>query len=219
MNSIYTWAKNSDLEQSFSLERFYRYIQWADGDKAKAFELYALNTALSEAFYTPLHILEVVLRNRFHVILSQYFGEAWYENETIIYGNLKNKLQKAKEDLTAEEREHTAGRIIAVLTFGFWTGLLSPAHENLWRSALYTAFKKEDGTGFARKDITRLITPIRVLRNRIAHHEPILYWDLRKHYEGILTLTRSISPDAAVWSEHHSRFLAVLPPDGIVLKS
>ncbi len=218
MNSIYTWAKDSGLEQAFSLERFDRYTQWADGDKEKAFELYALNSAISESFYTPLHVLEIALRNSFHGILSKKFGEFWYEDETIIYGNLRDKIQKVKTDLTAEKREHTSGRIIAGLTLGFWTGLLSPSHEKLWRTGLYLAFKKNDGSYFARKNITRLITPIRVLRNRIAHHEPILYWDLNKHYEAIITLTHSISPDAAIWSKHHSNFLAVFPPDGIKIK-
>jgi hypothetical protein len=217
VDSIYTWAEASDLENSFSLERFQRYIQWAGGNKARAFELYALNTALSESFYTPLHIFEVVLRNRFHAVLSKDFGEAWYDDENIIYGNLKDKLQKAKDDLTTEKHEHTSGRIIAVLTFGFWTGLLSPERENLWRSTLHNAFTRKDGAGFARKDITRLMTPIRVLRNRIAHHEPILYWNLPKHYESILTLTQSLSPDAALWSKHHSHFLKILPPNGIIL--
>ena len=214
---IYRWAESNDLEQAFSLERFHRYIQWAGGNKEKAFELYALNTTISESFYTPLHILEVVLRNRFNSVLSKHFGELWYENENIIYGNLKTKLQKAKTDLTAEDREHTSGRLISVLTFGFWTGLLSPEYENLWRSALNEVFRKEDGAGFARKYITRQITPIRVLRNRIAHHEPILYWNLRKHYESIIDLTKSISPDAAIWSEHHSNFLKVFPADGIII--
>lgn len=218
VDSIYKWAENNGLEQSFSLERFNRYIEWANGNREKAFELYALNTAISESFYTPLHILEVVLRNRFDAILSSQYGETWYDNEAIISGNLKAQLQKARADLTAENREHTSGRVISVLTLGFWTGLLSPEHENLWRSALNEAFRKADGTGFARKHITRQITPIRVLRNRIAHHEPILYWNLRKHYESIIELTKYISPDAAAWSEHHSHFKQVFPQDGIMLK-
>jgi len=217
VDSIYKWAETSNLEQSFSLERFQRYIEWAGGNKEKAFALYALNTTISESFYTPLHILEVALRNSLHNAMTQNFGEIWYENDAIIYGNLKLKLQKAKADLTAEAREHTSGRIISVLTLGFWTGLMSPEYENLWRSTLYTAFTKEDGTGFARKEITRQLTPIRVLRNRIAHHEPIIYWNLHKHYNSILALTRCISKDAATWSEHHSRFVSIMPPDGIEL--
>jgi hypothetical protein len=215
VDSIYKWAESSNLEQSFSLERFHRYVQWADGQKDRAFELYALNTALSESLYTPLHILEIVLRNRFNKILTEHF-DTWYESEVIVYGNLKDKLQKAKADLSAAHQEHTAGRLIAVLTFGFWTGLLSPSYENLWRSSLRFAF--EDGLGISRKRVTGQLTPIRVLRNRIAHHEPILYWNLKKHYDSIISLTHCICPDAAKWSEHHSQFLNVLPTQGIILK-
>ncbi len=218
MDSIYIWAKDSTLEESFSLERFQRYVEWAEGSKENAFQLYALNTAISEALYTPLHILEVTLRNRLNMLLSRRFGETWYDNEAIIFGNLKAKLQKARHDLTAEKYEPTSGRIISVLTFGFWTGLLSPHHEDLWRSTLHEIARKEDGSHFARKAFTRNLTPIRVLRNRIAHHEPILYWNLCKHYKNIITLTKWLSPDAATWSQHHSRFLEVFPPDGIYVK-
>jgi len=37
------------LEEALSLERFGRYLAWAGGDRARALDLYALNTRLSEA--------------------------------------------------------------------------------------------------------------------------------------------------------------------------
>jgi hypothetical protein len=45
VDSIYIWAKDSTLEESFSLERFQRYVEWAEGSKENAFQLYALKTA------------------------------------------------------------------------------------------------------------------------------------------------------------------------------
>ena len=36
-----------DLEQALSLERFARYLAWADGGRQRAVELYTLNTQLS----------------------------------------------------------------------------------------------------------------------------------------------------------------------------
>ncbi|MGN6551286.1 MAG: hypothetical protein ACTHJ3_15525 [Pararhizobium sp.] len=56
---------------------------------------------------------------------------------------------------------------------------------------------REDGKGLRRKDVAAPLAPIRMLRNRVAHHEPILHWDLRKHYEFILQLTTWLSPVAA----------------------
>lgn len=68
-----TMSRNvhQDLEAALSLERFARYREWADGDRARALDLYTLNTRLSEALYTPLQILEVVLRNRIHTVMSE----------------------------------------------------------------------------------------------------------------------------------------------------
>lgn len=50
------------------------------------------------------------------------------------------------------------------------------------------------------------MTRIRVLRNRIAHHEPIVHWELFDAHERMLLLTRWLSPAAADWCERHSRF-------------
>lgn len=58
---------------------------------------------------------------------------------------------------------------------------------------------------------------IRVPRNRIAHHEPMLSWNLAKHYENIVLLTEWLSPPAASWCRTYSRFLIVHPAGRIAL--
>ena len=63
------------LEQALSLERFGRYLCWADGDRDQAIALCTLNTRISESLYTPLQMLEVVLRNRIHFVMSAHFHE------------------------------------------------------------------------------------------------------------------------------------------------
>lgn len=65
----------ADLEAALSLERFARYVAWAGGDRARALELYTLNTQLSEALYTPLQALELALRNRIHTAMAAAYGE------------------------------------------------------------------------------------------------------------------------------------------------
>ena len=52
------------LEDALSHDWFETYLQWAGRDRERAVELYTLNARLSEALYTPLHIVEVTLRNR-----------------------------------------------------------------------------------------------------------------------------------------------------------
>lgn len=55
------------------------------------------------------------------------------------------------------------------------------------------------------------------LRNRVAHHEPVLHWDLQKHYGAMLRVTRWLSPAAAAWCATYSRFTTVYPRERIVL--
>ncbi|MDT7953555.1 MAG: Abi family protein [Acetobacteraceae bacterium] len=207
-----------ELEEALSLERFARYLAWAGGDHTRALELYALNTRLSEALYTPLQMLEVALRNRIHSVLTAAWGERWFEDERFEpVANQREQLVAAKADLLREHKEPTPGRVVAALTFSFWTSMLSPAHENLWQMTLHPIARREDGKGLRRKDLSRPLTPIRVLRNRVAHHEPILAWDLPKHHGAILQVTTWLSPAAAAWCRKHSRFDQVFPPQAVQL--
>jgi hypothetical protein len=70
---------------------------------------------------------------------------------------------------------------------------------------------RPDGKRLGRKDFARPLTPIRMLRNRIAHHEPIIDWKLRKHHDRMLELTQWLSPAAAAWCRQIDRFDEVYP--------
>jgi hypothetical protein len=65
----------------------------------------------------------------------------------------------------------TVGKIVAELPFGYWTFLLGNRYEDLWRRSLHKAFPYARTT---RRNVHWRIDTIRLLRNRIAHHEPIL---------------------------------------------
>jgi hypothetical protein len=212
VSPVYKEFCSRNLEEALSFERFSRYIEWAEGDKERALYLYGMNTALSEALYTPLQMLEVTLRNRFHTVLSEAFHEHWFDvPEFLAAPRQLDQLAKAKAELTEDGKDIAPGRIVAALTFGFWTAMLSPHYENLWQTTLHGAARKEDGKGVRRKDLSGPLAPIRVLRNRIAHHEPIITWNVRKHYANMLQITRWLSPDAADWCIHHSRFDSICP--------
>lgn len=218
VSNIYNSASDHNLDEALSLERFSRYLSWANGDREEAFKLYALNTAVSEALYTPIQMLEVSFRNRFHFTLSAGHGENWFDIPGFLCVTHQiEQLAKAREDLQREKKLETPGRIVAALTFGFWTALLNKEYENLWQTTLHNAAQREDGKGLTRKNLAGPLTPIRTLRNRVAHHEPIIMWDLPKHYGNILQLTQWLSPTAAEWSRHHSRFPQVYPSTPIQL--
>lgn len=207
-----------DIEEAISLERFSRYLQWAEGNHARALELYALNTQVSEALDTPLQMLEVALRNRIHGVMRQARHDRWFEDARFLAVPIqRDQLAKAIRDITDDEKEPVAGRIVAALTFSFWTAMFSPDYENRWQSTLHRIAKREDGKGLRRKDLSTPLNKIRLLRNRIAHHEPILHWDLPKHHGAILQVTGWLSAPAATWCRTYSRFDIVHPPTRIML--
>ena len=74
-----TRFSHADLELILSLDGFGRYLAWAGGDRERAIELYTLNTRISESLYIPLQSLELSLRNRIHVVMTEAFGgEGWF---------------------------------------------------------------------------------------------------------------------------------------------
>ena len=208
-----------DLENALSLERFGRYLAWAGGDHAQALDLYALNTRLSEALYTPLQMLEVALRNRIHAVLSTAVQPRWFETPgTLAVPHQNEQVAEALADLARERKEPTPGRVVAALTFSFWTTMLGTPYENRWQTDLHRIGHRNDGKGLRRKDLSGPLTPIRLLRNRIAHHEPILAWNLPKHHDAMLRITGWLSPAAAAWCRTLDRFDQIHPSERIVLQ-
>jgi hypothetical protein len=209
-----------ELELALSLERFGRYLAWAGGDRGRAIELYTLNARLSESLYVPLQMLEVTLRNRIHTVMTEaQQKDDWFQHEEFLLGAQQaNQLNKAIRDLQAKRREPTPDRLVAELTFGFWTAMIGKEYETLWQTTLHRIAQRPDGKGLRRQDFSRPLGPIRELRNRIAHHEPIIYWDLLKHYAAIMELTGWLSPPAAEWCAVHCRFSDVHPPERIALE-
>lgn len=208
-----------EIALALSLERFSRYLGWAGGDRALGLELYALNTRISEALYTPLQTLEVVLRNRIHAVMSEQGHPDWFQSEGfLLVENQRHQLAKAIQDLKDDGKPPSPGRLVAALTFSFWTSMLSPAYDPLWQTGLHRIARKETGKGVGRKELSGPLTPIRTIRNRVAHHEPILQWNLPKHYANMLQIIGWLSPPAATWCRKHSRFEAVYPAERIILQ-
>ncbi len=206
------------IENSFSSERLLRYVMWGGGETQAALDLYALNTRLSEVLYTPLQTLEVVLRNHIHIVMTESYGTDWMQDANVVQiENQRKQVDQALEELHSERKIITPGRLVAAVTFSFWTAMFSPAYEALWQQTLHKIARRADGRGLRRKDFSGALTRIRLLRNRIAHHEPILHWDLPKHYGNMLQITGWLSPAAEDWCVSQSRFLEVYPPLGIRL--
>jgi len=198
------------LTASVTRERLQRYVVIAGGDTAQALRPYMWNTALSEALYGSLQGLEVTLRNKFHAQLSTRCGASWYENGAVVLRYAQqDQVTRAKDQLRQQGKPLDPSRVIAELSFGFWVGLLSSKYENaLWRPHLRGVFAHAP-SAFLRKDAHRVLDDIRFLRNRIAHHEPVLQRNLLAEHGEIITAIGWLCPVTAGWVAHHSRFAEV----------
>ncbi len=218
----YTPGAVSALEACLSIERLQPYVNAAKGDKERAVRLYERNTLLSEALYTPIQAVEIVIRNALHTQLLKQFGILWFrdlEAKGIAVKEQLRQLQEARQYLTEAGKSETAGRMVAELSFGFWVGICAKRyHDSLWISCLHRPFKTAGPKGkpLHRVDVFDRLDSIRTLRNRVAHHEPILNRSLENDFAKILETASWVSGGYAEWIEQMScfreRFAAPLPP-------
>ena len=229
---LYSEDMFRELERSLSPERMRTYLRAAGGDGERAARIYAWNTAVSAAFYASLQGLEVALRNAMHAQLASRFGVQWYDAEAaeMDSGGLA-RVARAKAELRRNRRDVEPSRMVAALSFGFWVSLLGHGGRiddsgrradyemTLWRPALRGAFPHH--APLTRKQVHRPLDHLRLLRNRIAHHEPIFRRDLSRDHERVLEATAWISPATKAWIERHSRAPDLLDVrrDGEIVRS
>jgi hypothetical protein len=86
------------------------------------------------------------------------------------------------------------GKVIANLSFGFWRYLSSKAHEKtLWVPYLHAAFPPKTNRG----DVDARVGRLHGLRNRVAHHEPLLSTDVLAGLDDLLWVAERLDPSIA----------------------
>lgn len=211
MNFLYTSKEMTSVEKLLSLERLTRYTVLSAGDRRAALKHYEHNTRLSEALYTPLQGLEVCLRNSMSLELAALLGANWYDNgHGVFQYPITEMIDRAKRSLIQDGKTINMGRMIAELSFGFWVSVLGPRYDTpLWVGGMRKAFPHRP-KGVERADVQKALNAIRRLRNRVAHHEPIVHRKLADDHALILKLISWCCPHTSRWIETQSRFVAVL---------
>ena len=189
------------LEKFLSAERVGTYLRLADGDKHKASDLYIKNLEQCQFLYVKLHWLEIGLRNAINRQLSQKYGIEWFDNQHIGFAEKEqSQLKKAREILIKNRKKPTNGNMVAEINFGLWVNLFNNPYENLWRRCLRQAFTPQTGT-IERKKLSKSLHCILKFRNRIAHYEPIIYYEpipeynLLKMQQDIIDIVCLIEPN------------------------
>lgn len=211
-------------EHYLSKSRLSKYLLSSKGEEKKAIRLYRANLALSGALYTVLSNFEISLRNAINTQLSIHFGDSdWIinqqtgymadpklDNSVLRYKFVhKKKINNTLKNIRKKRITPTSGMVISDQTLGFWVSYfekktyaaigghsaINPIFTNLppntKRSAIYDRLEK-----------------IRMLRNRIAHHEPICFakgtnnfnlTETEKTYELIYELLGWMDSDLKKW--------------------
>ena len=193
------------LVKSLSRERFNTYLTAVgDAGSTAAMQTYTWNASVASRFHGPLHILEVTLRNSVHGRMSENHGAAWFELH-YLHGSEKNAINDAKKFLTDRKEPATPGKVVAEVSFRFWVALFAKRYDSLWKSDLGRLFRPRFDRSALHEDLDRL----RTLRNRIAHHEPLLSRKLMDDLDRIDRIVQALSPATADWMRWHQRAQAV----------
>jgi hypothetical protein len=201
----HTPASLANLEAALSADRFATYVAAVSGDHTRALALYEWNGAASAAFYFPLQVVEVALRNACHRELVKIFGPAWHDEPRFlgIDPETADSIEKARKRLRRMKLALDTPHLIAELVFGFWTNLFGHRFDRaIWVRGLHRAFprfRRVTGRALARPVIARRFDYLRALRNRIAHHEPVFTRSLASDYASLLEVADWMYPDLRAW--------------------
>jgi hypothetical protein len=196
-----------DLEKILSKKRLSIYYNLFPTSKEKAIEYYKLNTQISESLYPLLSNLEIALRNAIHNSFTIHFKSAdWFLQFN--QPPLLDQTNIAKRKILAANKLLTTDKVVAELTFGFWTALFNKQYaKDLWKPLMY-AFPLLHTINKRRDKISYKLNQIRKFRNRIFHYEPICN-DLNAlftNHHNILEILNWINSDFVSWASEIDRF-------------
>lgn len=228
-----TPAVEAALRKAISRDRIATYAATARAIGCDELDLYVWDRDLAAATLADIAIVEVALRNALHDTLTDAYNTPdWYVQDIGLDDRSRRALAEAWQRLKKPQR--TPGRVVARLMLGFWAGLLDAGgyygqepqafkadYEQLFRTTLRRAFPggrteaRAVGAHFTREWVHSTVTIMQDLRNRAAHHEPLIggfplngqkdkhgnpiRLTLQQGYDAYLLLARMIDRDLGAW--------------------
>ncbi len=195
--------------------RLQSYLVATDQNISSAIDLYKWNGLLAAELFQILGLVEISVRNSIdrelqslNVTLGNQ-GE-WFDDLGSVLGTESlQQIHLVKARLVANRRRLSRGNIVSELNFGFWRSFLSRQYkDSLWRTAIRFSFPYSPSR--QPEYIFTRVRHLHVLRNRIAHHEPIHNRDIARDYQICFEVLSAISPVIAEWSEKNSHVMQVL---------
>jgi len=204
---------SSKLELSLSSDRLQPYLRACGGDLTQALRLYEWNVQVSGAFFESLSIVEIAVRNALSARLSEHHGSLagyWHDDPLgVLSPQAVDDVNKARRRVRELGRPESPGRVVAELSFSFWKFLLARRYEaTLWTPHLRHAFPHLRPQ--SREHVFAALETLNVVRNRVAHHEPIYRRDLNGDMLTLFRVLDWIEPDVRLWAASISRLPTIL---------
>ena len=186
------------------------YVQTKDSTRAH----FLLND-ISQHFYVPLQLIEIVLRNKIHQHASTVLKrDDWYDFLPATKSS-QDMVIEAKRLATAEVTSRSVSHddVVCRLMFGFWAYMLDAPYRNtadkqrlIWSQHDFKRVFDGAPVGLTISSVMVRLKNLNDLRNRLFHHEPI--WRspkvqsldeatkvLRQKYLDMLEVLSWMSPD------------------------
>ena len=216
------------IAQALSEERLSKYLARAVKNTRQALQLYVWNQEVGAALTPTLCSLEVCLRNGIASALADAYGRNWVRTPSFRYGHEAIQIELSKAEDRTKKAVPSTPDIIAASDFNLWRELCKPAYAGVfWGKRLPMAFPHIALPGKEREvlfEIHRRVDLLLKLRNRIAHHEPIIgsNWEpigvkLKDRHRDAAEILRWMSPEVAAWVADRDQFWAAMRnlPEGI----
>ena len=167
-----------------------------DFSSIRAGRLYIENLEVSARLWIFFNIFEIYLRNSIsNQLLVIFPDQPWWVKPEFLLSKERRTINMVRKQIENRKGEVEFGDVIGAISLGFWTELLSSQyHQRLWEKGLNKAFPLFEGK---RRDLHTAVERLRKLRNRIAHHEPILNRDLSYDFNLLISLIGYIEPKVA----------------------
>jgi len=215
------------VEDWLSVPRFGRYLSECGGNRQRALEMYEWNLQLGHALLRDVAHFEVALRNAYdREMCSRWtMPKHWLLDTTSpvrqpllrrVHGHSIDVNQRNRVAIDDALRllgaSASPDRIVAELSFGFWTHMTDAMHEqSVWIPYLRHVWPR----GTARGRISQQIARINTARNRAAHYEPLFEIAGDDKFvlhirDDVIALITSLSSDLADYVERTSSVAHVL---------
>lgn len=200
------------VEQRLSPDRIKTYRRACQGDLDRGLALYRWNLRIAAAFWTILSGVEVIVRNAMDEQLTWLAAKRgsrpWFEELSGLFiPSTLDDIAKARRRaaLPTGERQW---RVITELSFGFWRYILAVRYDRtLWTPCLHRAFPHMKGR---RRKVYDAMSRLLVLRNEIAHNQPIFQKDLAALHDEALRVVGWVCPISRDWLAMDSEVPLVL---------